>query len=135
MALVARFGLRQADIRGSDCTVAEAIGDLVYLAGPPVSGRDQVRRADPSDVAKMPAVGVIVNKLSATSCQVQWMGETTSIFSGLATGKSCFVGPDGRVAALPSRSPAGKFAQIVGVATAPTRFYVRPDGVMAKIFE
>lgn len=134
MALVARFGLRQADIRGSDCTADETVGDLVYLSGPPVAGRDQVRRADPSNSSKMPAVGIIVHKLSDTSCWVQWLGETASIFSGLTPGKNYFVGADGKIAATPTRHASGRFMQAVGVATSSNRFYVRPDGIMTKIY-
>jgi len=133
MALVARFGLKCIDIRGADCSLAELVGDFVYLVGPPVGGRDQVRKVDPSDVLKMPAVGVIINKLTDTFCQVQWMGETPAIFESLTTGKPHYVGPDARVTGVVPISPTGLFAQIVGLATSPTRFYVRPENHMTRL--
>ena len=59
MAFIARFGLRFNDIRSADCSSAEAVGDFVYLTDN-ISGRDQVRWADPKDYSKLPAVGAIV---------------------------------------------------------------------------
>lgn len=134
MALNASFGFSGKDVRPADCTVSEEVGDFVYVFGSPILGRDQVRKANPDDSLTMPAVGVVIFKPSPDECLVQWMGETPDVFSGLAAGKLYWLGPDAKAASLPTRSATGRLAQVVGVATAPTRFYVKPDGVMTKLF-
>jgi hypothetical protein len=127
MALTARFGFRAADVRVADCTSAEAIGDFVRVSGTQVSNRDQVRKADPSSYAKLPAVGVVISKPTPTTCLVQWMGETPEIFSGLAAGSLYFLGADSRIADNPP-APVGRdmFIQAVAVALSDKKAYIRP---------
>lgn len=129
MALLARFGSRVADVRVADCTPAEVVGDFVYISSPKVADRDQVRKADPSDYDKLPAVGVIISKPSSTTCLVQWMGETPAIFSGLSAGELYFLGADAKLAEVPP-APVSKdmFVQVVAVALSEDRAYVRPEG-------
>ena len=116
------------DIREADCTVAEEIGHFVYVIGDPVSGRDQIRKSDPSNYDKMPAVGVLISKDTDTKCFVQWLGETPAIFTGLSTGEIYFLGADSNIAEVPpSPTPTGTFVQPIGVAVAPDRVYVRPE--------
>lgn len=134
MALNASFGFSGKDVRPAGCSVEEDVGDFVYVSGPPVLGRDQVRRANPDSSLAMPAVGVVIFKVSSEECLVQWMGETPDVFSGLTAGKPYWLGPNAKAASLPTRSTTGRLAKVIGVATAPTRFYVRPDGVMTKLY-
>jgi len=128
MALTARFGLRFNDIRSADCTSAEAVGDFVRISGSQVSNRDQVRKADPADYSKLPAVGVVISKSTTTSCLVQWMGETPEIFSGLSAGNLYFLGTDSKIANTPP-APIGRdmFIQTVAVAVSSKKVYIRPS--------
>ena len=129
MGLLARFEYRAADVRSADCTAAEDIGDFVCISGPQVSNRDQVRKADPSDYDKLPAVGVVISKSSSTTCLVQWMGETPALFSGLSAGEPYFLGADSRLAEVPPvPTTQNMFVQVVAVALSEDRVYVRPEG-------
>lgn len=53
------------------CLVTDAVGDVVRVSGAAVAGVPQVTKCDPSDVAKMPAVGILTAKAGATTCTVQ----------------------------------------------------------------
>lgn len=133
MGLSARFGVRVKDVRLAECTAAEAVGDFVCIVDDPPNGHDLVGKADPSDFTKMPAVGVVISKSSPTLCLVQWMGETPNIFTGLSSGEIYFVGADARIAEVPPvPSTVPLFTQFMGVATAPTRLYLRPNDHMVK---
>jgi len=135
MPLSAQFGLRLDPdvVREAECTAAEAVGDFVCIADDPPNGYDIVAKANPADFNKMPAVGVITKKTSPTKCLVQWYGETPDIFTGLASGEYYFVGSDSRVSDVPPIPvTVPLFSQWMGVATAPTRLYVRPNDHMVR---
>jgi len=127
MALVARFGYRAADIRAADCTASESVGDMVYITDN-IGGRDQVRWSDPKSYSKLPAIGAIISKASATTCLVQWMGETPEIYTGLAPGEIYFLGLNGKVAATPPvPTSVPVFVQPIGVALSDKKLYVRTE--------
>lgn len=133
MGISARFGVRVKDVRAAECTSSEAVGDFVCIADDPPNGLDVVAKANPADFTKMPAVGVIVSKSSPTQCTVQWLGETPNIFTGLSSGEVYFVGVDARIAEVPPvPTTVPLFAQWMGVATAPTRLYLRPNDHMVR---
>lgn len=135
MPISAQFGLRLDPdvVREAECTAAESVGDFVCISDDPPNGYDIVAKADPSDFNKMPAVGVIINKTSPTKCLVQWYGETPDIFTGLASGEYYFVGSDSKVSDVPpAPTVTPLFSQWMGVATAPTRLYVRPNDHMVR---
>lgn len=133
MGVSARFGVRTKDVRAAECTAAEGVGDFVCIVADPPNGVDYVGKADPADFTKMPAVGVIISKSSPTECLVQWFGETPNIFTGLASGEGYFVGVDSKVAGdPPTPTTVPLFTQWVGVATAPTRLYIRPNDHMVR---
>lgn len=129
MTFIARFGYRYKDIRAADCTVNEQVGMWVCISGTKVAGRDQVRKADPTDYTRWPSVGVVVSKETDTRCFVQWFGETTDIFSGLDAGEPYFVGSDSYSSDnSPTPAPGGEArAQKIGVATSETQIYVMPS--------
>jgi len=135
MPLSAQFGLRLDPdvVREAECTSAEAVGDFVCIAGDPPNGYDVVAKADPADFNKMPAVGVVISKSSPTECLVQWYGETPDIFSGLSSGEVYFVGADSKIAEEPPTPiTVPLFTQFMGVATAETRLYLRPNDHMVR---
>jgi hypothetical protein len=137
MAIVARFGKQeqsesQSVIRDADCTSLEQVGNIVYLFATN-NGRDVVRKTDLTDYAKLPGVGIIIDKASAISCRVQWLGETPSLYSGLEVGKYYFVGIDSSpVLVPPTPTLSDLFIQIVGVAVTPTRLFVKLDDTLTK---
>lgn len=137
MALSARFGfVADSDIvRSAECSSTDLVGECVCIVDDPPNGGDFVGKADPADFDLMPAVGIIIHKETSTSteCQVQWYGETPNIFAGLSSGEVHFVGVDSKISAdppIPTTVPL--FAQFVGVATAPTRLYVRPNDMLIR---
>lgn len=133
MGISARFGIRVKDVRSAECTALEAVGDFVCIVDDPPDGLDLVGRADPSDFGRMPAVGVIISKSSPTECLVQWLGETPNIFAGLSSGEVYFVGANGKISEVPPVPTTGPlFTQFMGVATAPTRLYLRPNDHMVR---
>lgn len=133
MPLSAKFGYRTKDVRRSECTSSEGVGDFVCIVDDPPNGVDLVGKADPADFDKMPAVGVIISKSTPTDCLVQWMGETPNIFSSLSSGEIYFLGADSKIAETPPIPGATKmFVQPVAVATAPTRVYVKAETNLAR---
>lgn len=98
----------------ASCTAAEAVGDAVY-----VTGSATVRRCDPYDPSKMPAIGVITAKPTTTSCVVVTSGRAR--LAGLTTGVAYFVQPNGAAApGTPSAGPGPVFVQRVGRAVSST---------------
>jgi hypothetical protein len=133
MAIVGRFG-RPGTVRSARCTVAEDVGDFVYIIDEPLNGLDQVRKADPANYNKLPAVGVIISKQSSDFCRVQWSGETPAIFSGLSPGEIYFLGSDSTIAEVPPVPAGGDYAfvQPVGFATSEERAYIKTENTITK---
>ena len=116
------------------CTAAEVVGKCVHISGDKV-GRDyQVRVASPSDIATMPAVGVVVSKKSLTECTVFAFGEMEDTYSGLTPGRVMFVGDDGSLVATPPVPPLGAsvYIQSMGIAYGSSAMMVDPDFSMVK---
>ena len=103
------------------CSSGDAVGSAVHLVVG-VSPRT-VSTADPSDIAKMPAVGVVISKSSPTNCVVRWRGESEPVYLGLSTGKPYWVGDDGLPSYSPPTGPPGsvRFAQFLGYSTESTK--------------
>lgn len=107
----------------ADCLAGDVVGACVYITGPTVAGVVQVATAAPSDAAKMPAVGIITAKASATSCTVQRaaVADLTGSAATLTVGRQAWVGLAGlpvSSAPLAAASPSGYvILQPIGVAT------------------
>lgn len=108
------------------CLVTDAIGHAVYVSGDKVAGLLQVTRADVDNPGKMPAIGLIVDKLGATDCLVQLEGEVTGIYSGLTPNQSLFVGTDGMLThTRPARPGTGsRYVQVLARALATDVLYL-----------
>jgi len=92
----------------ANCQTGDSVGDLVYSSGGMVGGYYTVTKVDISDPSKMPAVGMIVAKVSPTICVVQVGGEIKDIYSGFVPGRHCFVGTDARLTqVVPTAPPTG----------------------------
>ena len=117
-------------LQAATCLVTDDIGHFVCIAGSSLSGVLRVTRADITDLAKMPAVGVITEKPSATSCVVLMLGEFTP--GGVLTpNQRIWIGPDGYAALTRPAAPA--FLQLVGQALDASRMFVAPSRDMCKV--
>lgn len=72
------------------CASGVLVGDPVY-----VSAADTVAKADGTDAAKMPCIGFVFSKPTATTCIVQYDGEF--ITTGLTADTDYYVGASGLV--------------------------------------
>ena len=64
------------------------------VRGDRVNGKWRVHRADPHDMARMPAIGILISKSTPTVGVVQMFGPCTA-FSGLVPGDPYLVGAVG----------------------------------------
>ena len=78
----------------ADCPASISVDDLVYVSGTEVGGIVQVDLADPVIMAKMPAVGIVTVKSTATRCTVHKLGLVTPSV-GLIAGARYYVGLTG----------------------------------------
>lgn len=101
----------------ASCTAGEAVGDLVYISGAKIGADYQIRKADVTDFTKMPAVAVIIQKISSTRAVIQFQGEV-SLYSGLTPGRIYWVSDSGVPTTTPPSVTSGqrKYLQSVGVA-------------------
>lgn len=95
----------------AECLSSDAVGDCVYIRDAGIPDFYRVEKADPADVTKMPAVGIIIEKFSTTGCYVQVAGDL-STFSGLTPNGLVYVGLDGR----PTQEPHVEYLQTLGYA-------------------
>lgn len=102
----------------ADCPADHAIGDFVRVTGPSVAFVRPVEKVNVADSSTMPAIGVIIDKSSATRALVLTLGEIEISPTILVPGKRYFLGEDSQLAdAPPTPGPGQKFsAQVVGVA-------------------
>jgi hypothetical protein len=81
----------------------------------------------------MPAVGIIIEKLTATTCVVQMYGPASvpGDITDLQPGKRCFVGYNSKPTIVPpsvADSPTGKMMlQIVGIALDDDEMEIMPN--------
>ena len=96
------------------CTAAESVGDPVFISGPKVGGIISVLKVDTTDINKMPVIGLIESKPTATTCVVQSVGDLLGLPFTFTVGKRVFATSTGLSSIIPG---AGNFAQVVGIAT------------------
>lgn len=119
----------QPVFKGS-CTAAEVVGRAVYISGPESGGVFPVRLARCDDWSTMPAVGIIIEKPTTTTCYVQQVGRLPSgTVSGLERGKTYKVGYSGLLVKLAPAPGIGGFSivQFIGLAMDSDEFHVSPD--------
>lgn len=114
----------------ADCPAAVAVDALVYVTGPSVLGVVQVDIIDVTVVAKMPAIGIVIQKITSTSCRVLTQGEVTPALT-LVPGKRYFAGPTGSLAVvMPTPTVSGiAFSQPVGYAIDTNRLLFDPEKI------
>lgn len=99
------------------CSVTDNVGDLVYITGDLIGPDYQVARVDPLN-EKMPAVAVIVSKISAARAVIQFDGNVKGIYNTLVAGKTYFASELGRPSLTPPAPTLGgkAYVQPIGVA-------------------
>jgi hypothetical protein len=105
------------------CSTAEAVGDPVYIFAPPVLGVYNVRKVSITDTVKMPAIGVVKEKLTDTSCRILVCGILEGAYSGLTPGYMLYAAQYGGLvhsAGLPDPLVTRHYAQIIGQAASDT---------------
>ena len=91
------------------CPIGVAEGEFVYF-----TGSNAVDQADSSVPAETPAIGLIVNKPTTTSCLLLHEGEP-AIFSSLTPGSIYYLSTVGTITATAPTTP-GEVVQRIGVA-------------------
>lgn len=102
----------------ADCQSSDVIGMFVYVTGSAVSGIPQVTKVDIQTFGKYPAVGLIVEKATATRCLVQVFGEIGVSPAILVPGRPYFVGLDSMLTNVPPAPAPGTRAAIQAIGTA-----------------
>jgi len=96
------------------CPSTLVVSDWVYISGPSVGGNYQVDKVDIANFDKLPAVGVIIEKPTTTTCTVQWRGEVTGLGS-LVPRRVYFLQDTAKIGlAVPAES--GQYVQRIGMA-------------------
>jgi len=111
-----------------------SVGDCVYISGPRVGELYQVDRADPADILKMPAIGVLIAMAISGQGEVQCLGEMRGVYSSLSFPKPLFVSLAGRLEhSTPNPAPGGySMVQAVGAAMSSDEVLLCPNFSMTK---
>jgi len=116
----------------ADCLAADVAGKFVYVTGPEVAGIPQVSTVDITNPAKMPSVGMIVAKTTATRCTVQTVGET-SLFVTVPGGRY-FIDVAGVATNSPPTPVTGEiFQQLIGVGLESSRLLLNFNGQLVNL--
>lgn len=113
----------QAKREQVSCTIAEAVGDPVYISGEKSGGILPVRKSFPSKSWTMPAFGLLESKSSDTRGVVVTFGLTDEIFSGIEINRQYYVSSGG--VSLTEDS------QCIGVGYSSTQIWVYPSSADA----
>ena len=127
-------GLFQQKTMLANCLSTDSAGKCVYITGPR-SGLYQVTTAEPQDGStKMPAIGVIIQKPTSVTCEVQLSGELDGLLSGFTPGRVLFVAVDGSLTHTIPTAAVGQLAYIqsMGVALSDDVVLVMPDFSIIK---
>lgn len=113
------------------CPSGVVVGDLVYITGPMSGGALQVDKVDPTQLLKMPAIGVVVDKSSPTTCTFVTSGPV-QVLTGLTPNARYYVGADGRPTSVP---PTARplFFQVIGVALENETLLFQPSFDLVKL--
>lgn len=119
----------------ANCLAGDAVEDNVYITGPAVAGLVQVAKVDIDDGAKMPAVGVILSKSTATTCKVRMQGEYDMAADTFTPGSVVYVYSDGTPSTLPPTRPVAgtRFIQPIGIASTRRKMMLALSGVFYEV--
>ena len=132
MAVTARVN---SDRVLAECLPTDGVGAMVYKTNTQVGDKYKVASCDPGSVDKMPAFGMLIEKLDSTTGIVQRRGIVQSVYSGLVPGEKLFVDDAGGLSNVPPEPTLGtpyKFMQSVGIALSGTAIDLDPNFSMAR---
>lgn len=113
------------------CLATVSAGDTVYI-----SSDDTVEKAFAgAGGGQTPdAIGIVVDKPTATTARVLPAGLSPAIFTGLLTGITYYVSDvtPGEITSVPPASPGDKI-QEVGLAASPTRLFIDVDSTSVEL--
>jgi hypothetical protein len=114
----------------ADCTASELVHDVVRISADVVAGVFQVRKVDVSDSTKMPGIGIIIEKPTASTAIVVYLGAVTLV-GPLLPGKVYFIGADSKPSSTCPSGPA--LVQPIGFALDATRLLFKPSMTMVRV--
>lgn len=116
-----------------NCLAADQVGQAMHITGDMVSGAYQVTVVDITDFLKLPAIGILTLKSSATSGIVTASGIV--VRAGLLPGRLYFAGANGfPTATRPiASSSAGTFVQVLGKAISSTKLLLSVSPNLTKV--
>lgn len=108
------------------CFASDVVGRAVYIMGNKVGDKYQVTTVDIDNIITVPAIGIILEKLTSTTCIVQTGGIIRDIYTGLTPQKPLFIGTDGMLTHTVASYPlTGRRAhQMMGQALATTELFL-----------
>lgn len=115
---------------GASCDPSLVVGEWVYISGPSVAGLYAVDRVNISDFSKLPAVGVVSQKPTATTAYIQWGGEIRGL--GTLTPRRVYFLQADATAGLAPPVGAGQYVQRVGVALDASVLLISPNLHLTK---
>jgi hypothetical protein len=107
------------------CAAGVLVGQFVRLTGAPGPA---VEAADAYLQAKIPGIGVVVDKPTLVTCSIRTLG-SAAVFSGLTPGKVYWLNTAGGISPAPPVAALGtvRYAQAVGYALDATTLMVDID--------
>ena len=121
---------KRGNLAIGNCLASDEVGDCVRVTGDQVGGRVQVTSMDPTNPTEDQAIGIIIDKINATTCMVIFQGTMRDVYTGLVPGKRYWVGSDAKLTdVLPSPAPAGGVyhLQLMGVAMDDEELLLNPQ--------
>ena len=122
-------------MRDADCTVAELVGEMVYITGNEVAGVLQVAKCDITDKAKSIAWGMIISKPTTTTAKVVRIGDIEYVGSAFTAGEAVVVDTDSKPTTTAPVPGTGVtyYLQDLGVAIAVDKFSLNPSSQLLKV--
>jgi len=116
------------------CLATDNVGDVVSPRDHELGGVMQVTKVDPTDIATMPAIGIILSKESNTQCTVLMQGVVpvgNLVDTPPLANDRLFIGSDGRLTTVRPNGPV--FLQVFAVALWGDKLLVRPSFDLSRL--
>ena len=117
------------------CPTSVSLGDVVYVSGDKTGGMYQVDKVDITSFLKMPAAGVVIQKLTSTTAVIMCNGEVTGIYGSLTPGKTYFADSNARLSSTAPGSPSTgvQFVQAIAYSLASDTLFIRVHKPLVRV--
>ena len=117
------------------CPTSVSLGDVVYISGDKVGGMHQVDKVDITSFLKMPAIGIVIQKLTSTTAVIICSGEVAGVYGSLMPGKTYFADSNARLISTAPGSPSTgvQFVQAVAYSLASDTLFVRIHKPLVRV--